>query len=98
MWEFSAYVAFDKATNGQTDIKHEMGKPFSSMSLWKIVGEAKIEFGKQIKKTSLLKEIFVFDIELSVSPISCFISVCLFVALSKATHTENLLIVLSSRY
>ena len=29
MCEFSAYVAFDKATNGQTeDIKHEMGKHF----------------------------------------------------------------------
>ena len=39
MCEFSAYVAFDKATNGQTDIKHEMGKTLSSMSLLKIVGE-----------------------------------------------------------
>ena len=29
MCEFSAYVSFDKATNGQTDIKHEMGKPLS---------------------------------------------------------------------
>ena len=37
--EFSAYVAFDKATNGNTDIKHEMGKTLSSMSLLKIVGE-----------------------------------------------------------
>ena len=24
--EFSAYVAFNQATNGQTDIKHEKGK------------------------------------------------------------------------
>ena len=34
MCEFSAYVAFDKATNGQTDKKREMGKTFSSMSLF----------------------------------------------------------------
>ena len=33
MCEFSAYVAFDKATNGQTDVKHEMWKTLSSMSL-----------------------------------------------------------------
>ena len=39
MCEFSAYVAFNKATNGQTDIKHEMGKTLSSVSLLKIVGE-----------------------------------------------------------
>ena len=39
MCDFSANVAFDKATNGQTGIKHEMGKTFSSMSLLKIVGE-----------------------------------------------------------
>ena len=31
MCEFSAYVAFDKATNAQTDIKHEMGKTLSSV-------------------------------------------------------------------
>ena len=35
--EFSANVAFDKATNGQTDIKLEMWKTLSSMSLLKIV-------------------------------------------------------------
>ena len=29
MTEFSAYVAFDKATNGQTDVKHEMEKTLS---------------------------------------------------------------------
>ena len=26
MCEFSAYVAFNKATNGQTDVKHEKEK------------------------------------------------------------------------
>ena len=51
--EFAANVAFDKGTNGQTDIKHELWKTLSSMSLLKIVGEikaptlAKIEFGNQ---------------------------------------------------
>ena len=39
MCECTAYVAFDKATNGQTGITLEMGKTFSSMSLLKIVGE-----------------------------------------------------------
>ena len=39
MCECSANVAFDKATNGQTDIKHEMRRTLSSMSLLKIVGE-----------------------------------------------------------
>ena len=39
MCVFSAYIAFDKATNGQTDIKREMGKKHTSMSLLKIVGE-----------------------------------------------------------
>ena len=38
------------------------------------------------------------DIELSVYHISCFISVCPFVALSKATFAENSHIVLSSPY
>ena len=32
MCEISAYVAYNKATNGQTDIKHKMGeKTLSSM-------------------------------------------------------------------
>ena len=39
MCELSACVAFDKATNGHSDIKHEKGKTLSSMSLLKIVGE-----------------------------------------------------------
>ena len=39
MCKLSAYVAFDKATDGQTDMKHEMGKTLSSMSLMEIVGE-----------------------------------------------------------
>ena len=39
MCEFSATVAFDKVASGPTDIKHEMGKTLSSMSLLKIVGE-----------------------------------------------------------
>ena len=30
MCEFSAYVAFNKATNGQTDIKHEKGLSYGS--------------------------------------------------------------------
>ena len=39
MCTFLANVAFDKATNGQLDIKHEMGKTLCSMSLLKVVGE-----------------------------------------------------------
>ena len=39
MCDFSAYVAFDKATNGQTDTKHEMGETISWMSVLKMVGE-----------------------------------------------------------
>ena len=38
------------------------------------------------------------DIQLSVYSISCFISVCPFVALLKATYAENSHIVLSCRY
>ena len=51
MCEFSAYVAFNIATNGQTDIKHEKEKKkLSSMSLLKIAVVklpllSKIEFG-----------------------------------------------------
>ena len=39
MCTFSADVAFDEATNGQTDVKHEIRYTFISMSLLKIVGE-----------------------------------------------------------
>ena len=39
MCKFSASVAFDKATNGQTDIKYEMRKAPTSISRLKIVGE-----------------------------------------------------------
>ena len=39
MYECSANVAFDKATNQEADIKHEMRKTLSSMSPLKIVGE-----------------------------------------------------------
>ena len=42
------------------------------------------------------KTIFKSDIELSVYHISCFISVCPFVGLSKATFADNLHTVLSS--
>ena len=42
--------------------------------------------------------IFNSNIELNVSPISCFIYVCPFVALSKATYAENSHIVWSSRH
>ena len=42
--------------------------------------------------------IFNSDIQVSVFPISCFIYVCPFVALSKTTHAENSHFVLSSRY
>ena len=37
MSEFSAYVAFDKATNGQSDITHEMGKNTEQSSLFSII-------------------------------------------------------------
>ena len=36
MFKFSANVAFNKVTNGQTDIKHEMGETLSSMSQLRI--------------------------------------------------------------
>ena len=39
MRELTAYVAFNKATNEQADIKHEMGKTFISMSLLNIAVE-----------------------------------------------------------
>ena len=39
MCKISAYVAFDKATNGQTDIKHEREETLSWMSLLKIAVE-----------------------------------------------------------
>ena len=38
MCGFPTYVPFNKATNRQTGIKHEMRKTLSSMSLLKIVG------------------------------------------------------------
>ena len=39
MCEFSAYVAFNKATNGRVDIKHKKENKFSWMSLLKIAVE-----------------------------------------------------------
>ena len=39
MCTFLANVAFNKATNGQTDIKYEMWKTLTSVSLLKIIGE-----------------------------------------------------------
>ena len=39
MCKFEANFAFDKATNRQTDIKHEMWLTLSLMSLLKIEGE-----------------------------------------------------------
>ena len=42
--------------------------------------------------------IFNSDIELSVFPISCFISVCRFVEGNVSTYAENSHIVFSSRY
>ena len=57
MCKFSAIVALDKVTNGQTDIKHEMEKTLTSMSLLKFVGE---------KLLPSQKSIFNSDIELSV--------------------------------
>ena len=64
----------------------------------------KIEFGNVISKLDLCEggsfspAIFNSDIQLSVFLISCFIYVCPFVAVLKATYAENLHIVLSSRY
>ena len=89
MREFSANVAFDKATNGQTDIEHKNGETLSPMSL---LNSIYAEGG------SFSPTIFNSDIELSVFPISCFMSVCPFVDLSKATFAENSHIVLFSRY
>ena len=53
MCEFSANVAFDKATNGQTDIKHEMSKILNSMSLLKTVDE----------KLQTRWELFTYDLQ-----------------------------------
>ena len=66
MCELSAYVAFDKATKGQIDIKHEMDFPNSIFA----------REGAFHRST-----IFNSDIERSVFPISGFIclSVCRFV-------------------
>ena len=47
MCTFLVYIAFNKATNKQTDIKHEKDKKISWMSLLKIAPSlATIEFGK----------------------------------------------------
>ena len=88
MLKFSAYIPFDKATNGQTNIKHEMGKTLSSMSLLTIVDE-KLHRRRE-------RELFTYNLqqwhwltELNVFPISCFISVCRFVegnACRKSAH------------
>ena len=47
MVEFSVYVAFNNATNEQTDIKHKMGgkNNLNSMSLLKIAVEKLFNFG-----------------------------------------------------
>ena len=47
---------------------------------------------------SLSPTIFISDTKLSVYHISCFISVCPFVALSKAKFAKNVQIILSSPY
>ena len=77
MCEFSAYVAFDKATHGQTDIKHEMGETLnSSMSLLKIVGENL----PPLQRSSFLDMTIAVDWALKTNDLSI---------LSKATCAEN---------
>ena len=53
---------------------------------------------QSLRGRSFLTAIFNSDIQLSVYSFSCFISVCRFVALLKATYAENPHIVLSCRY
>ena len=59
--------------------------------VWKIISKLDLCEGGSFSPT-----IFNSDIELSVFPIWCFISVCPFVTFSKAMFAENVHIVLSS--
>ena len=68
MFKTSANSVFDKATNGQIDIKHEM-------------------WYKHLSHNATYHMHML-----------CFISVCPFVALSKAKFAESVHIVLSSPY
>ena len=70
MCKFSAYIAFNKATNGQTDIKHKMGKHLAECHCWLKITDEKLP---PLQKSSLETGIFNSDIQLSVFPISCFI-------------------------
>ena len=76
MCEFSKFVAFNKATNGQTDVKHKKEDIFQTYLC---------------ERGSFATVIFNSDIQLSFFvSFSRFISFCPFVALLKATHADNL--------
>ena len=82
MQVFLACVVFDKATNRCK--KREMWKTLSSVSLLEFVGEKL----PSLRKDQVWKSPTIFnscDIERSVLHISCCVSVCPCVALSKAT-------------
>ena len=82
MCKLSAYVAFDKATNGQTDIKHKLGKTLGSLSLLKIVCDRSFSLSSfpnsiferegafHLRSSTVTLTILNSDIELSVFPIS----------------------------
>ena len=82
MCTFSAFVAFNKATNGQTDIKHEMRKKRSWMSLFKIADpNSNLDLCERGSFSSATHFMFY-----------------MFVTLLKATYAKNVHIVLSSWY
>ena len=91
MCELSAYVAFNNATTGQTDVKHEKGE---TLSLNVTVEDIPSKFDL-CEGGSFSTSIFKSDIQLSVYSFSSFISVCPFAALLKATYAETWHTVLS---
>ena len=89
MCTFSVNFAFDKATNGHTYICNtKCGKQLALVI-------SKLDL---CEGGSVWLAIFTSDIKLGVDHISCFIFVCPFAAVSKATVAENVHIVLSSPY
>ena len=80
MCKFSACIAFNKATNGQTDLKREKETKISRMSLLTIA----------VEKLLLTYFIQNSDIQLCVLySFSCVISICPSVALLKATYNAE---------
>ena len=86
MCEFSACVAFNKSTNGLTDIKQRKEvKYLAECHCCRSQLKSSLPFSDLCEGGSFSTAMFSSDIQLSVYSFSCFISVCPFVALLKAT-------------